>query len=211
MVLLKVLVALGRGDLGSARTAVRGAADRIDATALVAFLATYQDLYWVLDDAQQQRVLRLPPAAFDEDRAAWGLVRAEIYHLHGDSSRAAVYADSARRALEAQSREAPEDGQRHVLLGLALAYVGRKAEAIREGRRGVELLPIDRDAFLGPYVQLQLVRIYLLTGEPDKALDQLEPLLKIPFYLSPGWLRLDPTFDPVRTHPRCARLLADSG
>ena len=94
-----------------------------------------------------------------------------------------------------------------MLLGLALAYLGRKAEAIREGRRGVELMPISRDAYFGPYNQLQLVRIYLLTGEPDLALDQLEPLLRMPFYLSPGWLRIDPAFDGLRTQPRFGALL----
>jgi hypothetical protein len=69
-------------------------------------------------------------------------------------------------------------------------------------------MPTSRDAYFGPYNQLQLVRIYLLTGQPDKALDQLEPLLRIPFYLSPGWLRLDPTFDPLRKHPRFVKLAA---
>jgi TolB-like protein len=208
MVLVKVLVALARGDLPGARGVVRTAAGRIDATTLFAFLATYQDLYWVLDEAQQRWVLELPAGAFDDDRGVWGVVRSEIYHLRGDLRRAAAYADTARVTLEAQSRAAPDDAQRHALLGVAYAYLGRKEEAIREGRRGVELLPIERDAFLGPYVQLQLVRIYLLTGEPDQALDQLEPLLHIPFYLSPGWLRIDPAFEPVRTHSRFERLFA---
>jgi DNA-binding SARP family transcriptional activator/TolB-like protein/Tfp pilus assembly protein PilF len=207
MVLVKVMVALARGDLADARAVVRAAAGRIDATTLFAFLATYQDLYWVLDDAQQQWVLRLPPAAFDDDRGVWGIVRAEIHHLRGNPRAAAAYADSARLTLTAQSRASPDDAQRHALLGLALAFLGRKEEAIREGRRGVELLPIERDGLQGPYVQLQLVRIYLLVGEPDQALDQLEPLLHIPFYLSPGWLHIDPAFDPVRTHPRFERLL----
>jgi adenylate cyclase len=71
----------------------------------------------------------------------------------------------------------------------------------------MELTPSSRDATLGTYVQLQLARIYLVVGEPEKALDQLEPLLKIPFYLSPGWLRIDPTFDPVRNHPRFRKLV----
>jgi hypothetical protein len=68
-------------------------------------------------------------------------------------------------------------------------------------------MPIGRDAYFGPYNQLQLVRIYVLTGEPDLALDQLEPLLKVPFYLSPGWLRIDPNFDPLRKEPRFQRLI----
>jgi hypothetical protein len=42
------------------------------------------------------------------------------------------------------------------------------------------------------------VRIYLLVGEPERSLDQLEPLLKMPYNLSPGWLKIDPTFAPLR-------------
>ncbi|MGN6392342.1 MAG: BTAD domain-containing putative transcriptional regulator [Gemmatimonadales bacterium] len=207
IVLLKVMNTLARGDLAGARATITAASRQIDPSTLVAFLAAYQDLYWALDSTQQRQVLALTPGAFDDDRGAWGIVQAELHHLHGDRRRAAAYADSARLALEAQSRAAPEDGQRHVLLGLALAYLGRKADAIREGRRGVALLPITRDGFFGPYIQLQLVRIYILTGEPDQALDELEPLLRMPFYLSPGWLRLDPAFDGLRTRARFGRLL----
>jgi tetratricopeptide (TPR) repeat protein len=110
--------------------------------------------------------------------------------------------------LEEQLRATPDDGQRHVIRGLALAYLGRKAEAIAEGKRGVALWPISRDAYQGAYIQHQLARIYLLVGEPEKALDQLEPLLKIPYYLSPGWLRIDPTFAPLKGNPRFERLVA---
>jgi DNA-binding SARP family transcriptional activator/TolB-like protein len=207
MVLVKVLATLGRGDLAGARAVVRAAGQRIDPTTLFSFLATYQDLYWVLDDTAQRQVLALPPAAFDDDRAVWGIVRAEIHFLRGDKRLAVAYADSARPVAETQVRAAPDDPQRHMLLGLTLAYLGRKMEAEREGKRGVELLPISRDGYGGPYNQLQLVRIYLLSGEPDLALDQLEPLLRVPYYLSPGWLRIDPTFDPLRKHPRFQRLL----
>jgi hypothetical protein len=44
-------------------------------------------------------------------------------------------------------------------------------------------------------------------GEHEKALDRLEPLLRQPYYLSPGWLKLDPTFDPLRKNPRFQRLV----
>lgn len=52
------------------------------------------------------------------------------------------------------------------------------------------------------------MRIYLLGGEPEKALDQLEPLLTMPYYLSPGWLRIDPTFAPLKGNPHFERLVA---
>ena len=44
-------------------------------------------------------------------------------------------------------------------------------------------------------------------GEPEQALDRLEPLLKIPYYLSPGWLKIDPTFTPLRGNPRFEQLV----
>jgi hypothetical protein len=78
---------------------------------------------------------------------------------------------------------------------------------VREGQRSVALLPVAKDGYFGPYFQHLLARIYILVGEPDKALDQLEPLLKMPYYLSPGWLRIDPTFDPLRGNPRFQRLV----
>jgi tetratricopeptide (TPR) repeat protein len=186
---------------------VRDAARQADPTILFTAFAIYQDLYWVLNDEQQRLVLGLPLSAFDDDRAALALVRTQLFDLRGDRAHALVWADSARLTLAEQSRAAPDDAQRHALLGVALAYLGRKAEAVREGRRAVELLPISRDATVGTYMQHQLVRIYLLNGESEKALDQLETLLRVPYYLTPAWLRIDPTFDPLRSNPRFRKLV----
>jgi tetratricopeptide (TPR) repeat protein len=160
-----------------------------------------------LDEAQQRLLLRLTPSAFDDDPASWGATLAQIYALRGDSGKARAYADSARPTFEQHLRAAPEDASLHVFLGVTLAYLGQKAAAIREGKRGVGLLPISRDARNGPYLQHYLARIYILVGEPEKALDQLEPLLKIPYYLSPGWLKIDPAFAPLRGNPRFERLV----
>jgi eukaryotic-like serine/threonine-protein kinase len=205
----KAMVYLAQGDLAGAQTVIRAALNEVEPTALVADMANYWDLYWVLDDAQQQLLLRLAPTAFDDDRAIWGTALAGTWWLRGDRTKARAYADSARIAIEQQLKATPEDDQRHVFLGLSLAYLGRHAEAVSEGKRGVALLPVTKDAFAGPYLQHQLARIYILVGEPEKALDQLELLLRMPYYLSPGWLRIDPTFAPLRGNPRFERLVKE--
>jgi len=204
------MVHLAQGDLPGARAVLQAAPKEISPATLVAFLGNYWDLFWVLDDAQQQLLLRLPPSAFDDDRGTWGIVLAQTYWLRGDRARARAYADSSRMAIEQQLAATPDNAQQRIFLGLALAYLGRKADAIREGERAVAALPISKDGYTGPYLQHQLVRIYLLTGEPEKALDRLEPLLKIPYHLSPGWLRIDPEFAPLKGNPRFERLLGNS-
>lgn len=181
-----VMVRLAQGDLAGARAALKDHSAAIQPTDLVVFFGNYFDLYWVLDDAQQQLLTRLPLSAFDGNRVVWAIVRAETLWQRGDRAHARIWADSARMASEELLKTGANDAQSHVFLGLSLAYLGRKADAIREGERGASIMPVSRDAYSGPYIQHQLARIYLLVGEPDKALDQLEPLLKVPYYLSPG-------------------------
>ena len=203
---VKTMVYLARGDLAGARAVFRSLPKGVEPAALVAYFATEFDLFWALTEDQQQLLLRLTPSTFDGDRGAWALVLTQTYALRGDTAEARVYADSARVAFEAQLRDTPQDAQRRVLLGLAQGYLGRKAAAVQEGERGAALLPIQRDAFAGTYLQHQLARIYLMVGEPEKALDILENLLRIPYYLSPEWLRIDPTFTPLHGNPRFEKL-----
>jgi TolB-like protein len=206
----KAMIFLAQGDLAGARTVLGKPPPDVGLPSFVAYMATYWDLYWALDADQRALVKRLTPVAFDGDVGNWAIVLAGIYELEGDRRRAVAYGDSARAAFEQQLTATPEDPQRNVFLGLALAYAGRKEEAIRAGKRGVSLLPVSSDAHSGTYFQHQLARIYILVGEPEKALDQLEPLLKIPYYLSPGWLKIDPTFAPLRGNPRFERLVNES-
>ena len=204
----RVLVWVAKGDLEGARRIIRQAEAEIPPKELAIYLATFNDFYWVLTPEQQALVLEGRPADFDGDVGSWGLAIAQIYAARNDRVRAVAYADSGRAGFAAQIAEAPRDGQTRGLRGLSLAYMGRLDEAVREGEEGAALVPVERITGFGTYTQQVLARIYIMAGQPDKAIDRIEGLLAIPGFLSAGWLRIDPAFDPIRNHPRFQRLVA---
>ena len=75
------------------------------------------------------------------------------------------------------------------------------------GRRAMDLLPISKDAYDGPLLALKLAAIYAEVGEPDAAIALLANLLKTPNGPTPGTLRIEREWDPIREDPRFARLL----
>ena len=204
---LKAMTFVAQADLAGARAVIAAVPSAVEPTTLVSYFGYFQDLGWVLGDAHRDLLLRLTPTAFDDDKGAWGIVLAQGFALRGDAAKAREHADVARAAFEEQLRAAPNDAQRRMQLGWALAFLGRKADAMREGERAAALLPIDKDAYLGPYLQHELARIYIQVGEVDRGLDIIEPLLTIPYFLSPGWLRVDPAFDAIRTNARFQKLM----
>ena len=206
---LIAMAALARGDAAEFRRVVDRPHGGVEGDVMLAYVTQVEELGWALDERQRARALELPQELFDDDRSAWALVRAHLHYIRGDGARARAYGDTSSVAYEAQLRGAPDDAQRVVLYGVALAYAGRFQEAISHGERGLELLPPSRDAYFGPYIQHQVVRIHLMAGRPDRALDLLEPLLQMPYTLTPAWLRLDPLFESVREHPRFMRLVTD--
>jgi eukaryotic-like serine/threonine-protein kinase len=203
----RAMMYLAQGDSASARRVIRQLSTAVAPTDLAAFFGTYWDLYWILDESQQRMLLRLTPTSFDNDRATWAMVMMQLHWLRGDQAQARTYADTAWQEVQAQLQQAPDDAQRHVFGALALAYLGRKNDAIAMGLKGMQLSPRTVDHVNGPYYQHQMARVYLLVGEKEKALDMLEPLLEMPYYLSPGWLRMDPTFRELKGNPRYERLL----
>src|SRR5215475_4056760 len=98
--------------------------------------------------------------------------------------------------------EQPDYPEGLCLLGIADAALGNKEDAIREGRRAVELLPVSKDAIRGPLLIQYLALIYAWTGEKDLALEQLSIAAGLPCRLSYGYLRLHPYWDPLRGDPR---------
>ena len=203
-----MIAELQRGDLAAARRLMREAPATVDPSALVTYVATYYDLGWTLDSAQDKLLLSLGPDAFDDDSSAWGLVRAEQYWLHGDQANTRIAAQIALSNFDEQLKLNPDDQQRHLLRGLTLALLGRGAEAFREGERGKTIGLKHKDEFTGPYFDQLLARIYMLSGKPELAINVLEQILHEPYYLTPSWLRIDPTFAPLRGNARFERLVA---
>ena len=205
----KAMTFLGEGDLAGARATIRAAPKEVEPTALVAHIANINDLVWVLDEEQREVLVRLTPSAFESEQE-WALCLAQAYALKDDAGNLRLYSDEARKRLEEHLRAAPTDPQSHAYLGIVLAYLGRKEEAIREGQRAVALRPAATGSSESPFYLHQLVRIYTLVGDPEKAVDNLESLLKMPYFLSPGWLKIDPNFDPLRKNPRFQKLVASA-
>jgi len=130
-----------------------------------------------------------------------------LARIKGDAA-AARAAFTAARAQEEAVRARPDDGQTFCLLGLIDAGLGRKEEALREGRRALELIPVAKDTNAGPQVLYFFAVICAWTGERDLAIEQLETLAKMPLGVSYGDLRLDPHWDPLRGDPRFEKIVA---
>jgi TolB-like protein/Tfp pilus assembly protein PilF len=141
---------------------------------------------------------------FLEPRA---LLRAQLYSWMGHTELARANYDTARAILERKVGEIPDDHRAHSSLGVAYAGLARKEEAVREGRLAVELMPVSKEALKGTWVVEDLARIYAMVGEDDAAIDRLEYLLSVPGDYSSSLLRVDPTWDPLRDHPRFQALL----
>ena len=128
----------------------------------------------------------------------------------GDDAAARRAFTAARVEIERTVREQPDYGPPLCMLGLIDAGLGRREEAIREGRRASELLPVAKDAMNGAHIMQFLGVIYAWAGEKDLAIKQIAATLQVPSLLSYGELRLHPFWDPLRGDPRFENLVEES-
>jgi len=125
-----------------------------------------------------------------------------VAQMRGDKVTAHAAFSSTRDEAAKLVREQPAYAEAFCVLGMADALLGHKEDAIREGRRAVELLPVTKDSITGSLLLQFLALIYAWTGEKDQALEQLAVAARTPGYLSYGELRLHPYFDSLRGDPR---------
>lgn len=112
----------------------------------------------------------------------------------------------AQRMVEAELAQWRDDAKTLALLGLLHAARGRKEEAMRAGQRAVEILPISKDAYDGPLLATKLAVIYAQVGETERACELLAELMKAPNGPTPGTLRVEPEWEPLRGDPRFEKL-----
>jgi TolB-like protein/Tfp pilus assembly protein PilF len=131
----------------------------------------------------------------------------------GDVPAAQKYFQDAQPVFEDAVKEAPSSAIRHANLGWFYAFMGRKEDAIREGRRAVELKPESKDAVDGVIVNCYLALIYARVGEKDLAFPLLARLLKTPgavdsvdYSITVNDLKHRWEWDPIRSDPRFQKL-----
>ncbi len=138
------------------------------------------------------------------------ILLAQMAGYRGKSLEARSQYEAARIILEREVHLHPGDARMRSSLGIAYAGLGRKEDAIREGRRAVDLLPITKEAMVVPLRMQDLAQIYLIVGDKKAALDEVEKLLSIPSYLSVPYLRIDPLWKPLAKDARFQKLIAEN-
>jgi len=135
------------------------------------------------------------------------ILLAEIFGLTNNKKSEIAYYDSARVMLQSKLKEFPDDARLHSSLGIAYAGLGEKDKAVKEGKRGVEQLPISKEAWNGYYRELDLAKIYAMVEEYDLAIGKIDYLLSIPGELSVSYIKIDPVWRPLLSNPRFAKVL----
>ncbi len=132
---------------------------------------------------------------------------AQIARAAGEEARAHAAFAAAREVMEKRPQAHTEDPRTLAVLAQVDAGLGRKEQAIAEGRRAVEMMPISKDAYDGPLVLEGLAQVYVWTGEEEDALDALDQLIRVPDFIDYGYLLRDPIWTPLRSNSRFNEVL----
>jgi len=130
--------------------------------------------------------------------------------VFGDNEAAMNAFAEAREEMETVLQKQPDYAEAMSVIGMIDAALGRKEDALREGRRAVELLPVTKDVMTGSELLRNLALIYAWTGEKELALNQIAAALQGPGHITYGQLRLHPWWDAIREDPRFNKLVEEA-
>ncbi len=184
--------------------------DLIQAAVVTSRFRLFPDIWTDVFDAFELRPIERYRRTHPGMIAALHLARGIVYDAESDRPNAIARYDSASVHFERIIRSNPQSAyiaSYHGALALAYVGLGRNEEGMREAEEAVRLIPISKDAVIGTDLIENIAEVYVMCGEYDAAIDQLETLLSVPSYISVGLLRVDSLWDPLRDHPRFRRLL----
>jgi len=208
---LEALAQLAGGGGAEAMTETFRDADRFSVIApdltMARIRAAFQERNWdrAIREAESTRYEGIgdPQFQFVPPRLLIGL--AELRRGDETASRAA-FAEAASD-LESRLEASPDDERLRGALGLAYAGLGRREDALREARRGVSLMPVEKEAWRGVFRRGELATVHAWVGNADSAIAHLDILLSIPGELSTYILRHEPAWDPLRDDPAFEAML----
>jgi serine/threonine-protein kinase len=200
---------LWRGDAEEFRQLSRTIHQRLGPTKSNETLASIPpDVIPLLDNETLQLMREIPLAAAGRDTNGFFMMKAVVCELFDEPDSARTYTEAARDWMQPKLQARPDEPGYLALHSYALARLGHKEEAVRQAKRAAELMPISKDAMDGPTYISSLADVYLINGQHEEALDQLEILLEIPGGITPQWLGVIPKWQVLRDNPRFQRMLA---
>ncbi len=198
--------AVGMGNLEEAHTALDSIHDSDDGD----YQAARLRLYLVERDYSGAKAFAAKMTDEAKRRPDFWLTLAAVAHAEGKvSEEHQAYAEAKRSALLAL-KPRPDDPGLIGQLAIAESALGQNEEALRHARHAAEMLPSSVDAIGGAMCEMNLAAVLVMTGDRDAIFDQLSKLVKLPFSLTHGDLKLDPVWDDIRDDPRFDRILAES-
>lgn len=208
--MVRAQVELEKGEMKTARSLLSSLPEGYDPSGHATFTRVYLALY----ERDPESAAKILAASKKEELPTAGgpIVPASFYEAliaraRGDDTKAREAFTLTRATIEAQLAEQRDNPLLIATIGLLDAGLGRKEEAVREGRRAVELRPIAQDADDGATVLTSLAMIYAWVGDTNAAIEQLAFLAKTPGGPAYGQLKYDPAWDPVRSDPRFAAMV----
>jgi TolB-like protein len=206
LLLVKNEAALGMGNVKEARAALDSIQNKND--------MDYQAarLFFYLIQRDYSGAKAFAAKATDEAKRMpdFWLTLAAIAHAEGQVNEESQANAEAKRVALLALGPRPDDPRLLGELSIAEAGLGQNEEALRHARQAAEILPPAVDAVAGPMCEMRLAQVLAMTGDRDGAFDKLSKLVKLPFGLNHGDLKLNPMWDDLRNDSRFDRILAES-